>query len=47
MDILVQGHKNDKIITRVIYSGIFVFNGSMLKVVVCFVDVDFIADNHG
>jgi hypothetical protein len=45
MDILVQGHTNNKIITSVICSGICVFNNLMLNVLICF-DIGVLVDNH-
>ena len=45
MDILVQGHKINKIIASVISSGICVFNGLMLNVLICF-DIGVLVDNH-
>lgn len=45
MDILVQGHKHNKIIASVICRGIFVFNGLMLNVLICF-DIGVLIGNH-
>ena len=45
MAILVQRHKNNKIIASVICRGIFVFNGLMLNVLICF-DIGVLVGNH-